>query len=162
MEISEIEYLEMKNQIDQLKAKVDSLGGVRNIREMIECLPHEFIKNIEDDVPIFAPCDGSGDTWLLFTKLAKILHTQDWSFYMDTAGEQFYKRPYIRTIGKRPAPTKISQMESEQVALSVEMLNEMIPIYNKYFRRAHEFVLYKPNVLSDFQSVKVTYKEDIE
>ncbi len=159
MVISEAEYLEMKNQIDQLKAKVDNMGGNKSIRDSVDCLPYEFIKNIEDDVPIFVPFDSGGDTWNLFMRLAKILHKQDWKFYMDSTMRFSCKNPYIRTVGNHNVSTRISQLSDKQITLSVQMLNELIPIYNKFFQMAHEVVLYKPDDSGGFQNVKVTYME---
>lgn len=154
MEISELEYLQMKEQIAKLKDKIDSIGGVRSIRDMVKCLPYEYIKNMEDDIPIFVPVDCGGDAWNTFLRLAKILHTQDWRFFM---GSWVNRCDIIRTIGNHSTPTRISQLSSEQIFLSVQMLNELIPIYNKYFQKSHESILYKPDARESFQSVKVSY-----
>lgn len=162
MEISEIEYLEMKNQIEQLRAKVDALGGNKSIREMVETLPYEYVKNTEDDAPIFSPVDNQGDAWAIFLKLAKLLHTQDYKFYMSCTPNYGESKPYIRSMGNHVVPARISQLDSGQVALSVQMLNELIPVYNKFFSKAHDAVLYKPNSASEFQAVKVDYQEVCE
>lgn len=156
MEISELEYLQMKEQIAKLKDKIDSIGGVRSIRDMVKCLPYEYIKNMEDDIPIFVPVDCGGDAWNTFLRLAKILHTQDWRFFMDSRVGRC-DMPFIRTIGNHSTPTRISQLSSEQILLSVQMLNELIPIYNKYFQKSHESILYKPDACESFQSTKVSY-----
>ena len=65
------------------------------------------------------------------------------------------ERPYIRSYRCGEAPRKITEMSEEQIQVSVDMLNELIPIYNKYFQKTHETVLYSENNDGVYKQVNV-------
>lgn len=80
---------------------------------------------------------------------------------MDTTNG-YSNRPYIRSTDRKNAPRKISDLTPEQVALSVQMLDEMIPIYNRYFKMTHQRVLYDPTGRGDYIPVGVVDEQVLE
>lgn len=158
IEISKDEYLKMKNKLVELENKINKIEDrdycTKNIKYMVAELPIEHVRNSADDHPMFEYSTLGGDTWTMFLNLAKIIHRENYKFYMDNAGPSYYSRPYIRTTGKCPLP-KTGSMDRDQKRISVEMLNELIPIYNKYYKMIHPKVLYKCRGSEEFTCIDV-------
>lgn len=158
MEISKDEYLKMKNKLVELENKINKIEDrdycTKNLKYMVAELPIDHVRNSADDHPIFEYSTLGGDTWTMFLNLAKIIHRENCKFYMDNAGPSYYSRPYIRSTGKCLLP-KVHSMDRDQKRISVEMLNELIPIYNKYYKMVHSQVLYKPSGSETFALVDV-------
>ena len=123
----------------------------------IKVRPYECVRNNSHEHPIFEPGTLTGDAWQIFFRMAKLLHKPSPKFYMTTA--KCDGRPYI-TYDKYPnAPKHVTDLTIGQQKLSLEMLNEMIPIWNKYFAKAHKSVWYDAKGNGSFQEVKVLYRE---
>lgn len=122
-------------------------------------LPYEWVRNSSGEHPIFEPDTFVGDSWKSFLNLAKLLHKQSPKFHMS---ETLYGKPYIRYDKQPYAPKTVTDLTLEQQLLSIEMLNEMIPIWNKYFAKAHPTVWYDAKGNGDFQKVKVLYEDGEE
>ena len=54
------------------------------------------------------------------------------------------------------------EMSEEQIQVSIDMLNELIPIYNKYFQKTHQTVFYSENKDGIYKPVQVFRVEDEE
>ena len=125
----------------------------------IKVRPYELVRNNFHEHPIFEPDTFTGDAWQVFFRMAKLLHRPSPKFYMTTSkcdGKQFI------TYDKYPhAPKHVTDLTVEQQKLSLDMLNEMIPIWNKYFALAHQTVLYDAKGNGDFRKVKVLYEENL-
>lgn len=143
MEISEREYFELKEQVRLLQEKVNGIKEPKKeLCNLVSELPIHYIHKSTNEYPDFKYTkDASSDAWKVFIQLAKILHTTSFKFVMDET-RPGSRVPYIRCIGHHEIPKRITAMTNEQIAMSVQMLNEMIPIYNKYFMQTHEYVLY--------------------
>ena len=159
MEISEKEYLELKEQVRQLQLKVEGVSSPpKDLRSRVADTPISHVRNVEDGAPVFDYMHlSSDDAWIAFVRLAKIIHKPSDKFYMDkaTIGFGSGERPYIRSYRCGEAPRKITEMSEEQMQISVDMLNELIPIYNKYFQKTHETVLYSENNDGIYKQVNV-------
>ena len=149
VEISKDEYIQL------LKLKLSKQPEERrkkeNIRDEFDELPIESIRNIRDEHPEFMYDQRLVmDTWKFFIALAKQIHPNGVEFYMDTA----FGRPSIRkNFGKTP---RINQLNEEQKQMSIRMLGELIPIYNRYFMEANKKVKYYPNGLGgDYELIDV-------
>lgn|GEM_PF-1843943 len=158
MEISKDEYLKMKNKLAELEEKINKIEDqsycTKNIKQLVAELPIEHIRNSTNEKPIFEYSTLGGDTWTIFLNLSKIIHRENWKFFMDESGCHYPSRPYIRSIGKCQLP-KIESLTRYQKRISVEMLNELIPIYNKYYKMMHRQVLYRERGSDEFAFVDV-------
>ena len=164
MEISEKEYYELKEQVRQLQLKIEGVSSPpKDLRSRVVETPISHVRNVEDSVPVFDYMySSSDDAWIAFVKLAKLIHKPSDKFYMDTTGFGSLETPYIRSYRCGEAPRKITEMSEEQVQTSVDMLNELIPIYNKYFQKTHETVLYSKNNDGIYKQVNVFQVEKRE
>lgn len=162
MEISEKEYLELKEQVRQLQLKVEGVSSPpKDFRSRVLETPISSVRNVKDGEPIFDYIrSASDDAWIAFVKLAKVIHNPSDKFYMDKARYGAYEKPYIRSYRCGDSPRKITEMSEEQIQTSINMLNELIPIYNKYFRKTHETVLYSENNDGIYRRVNVFQLEE--
>ena len=160
MEISEKEYLELREQVRQLQLKVEGVSSPpKDLRSRVSETPITFVRNIEEDMPTFDYLHSANDdAWIAFVKLAKIIHKPSDRFYMSTEHPGSNK-PYIRSYRQGEAPRKITELSEEQIQVSVDMLNELIPIYNKYFQKLHQTVLYSENNDGVYKQVNVFSEE---
>ena len=161
MEISEKEYFELKEQVRILQEKVLGIDKPqKSLSNLVSELPINFVRNSTNEYPDFIyEKSAQADAWKLLTQIAKLIHSQSWKFYMSTASP-LTSIPYIRTLGNRDAPRRIADMTNEQIEISVSMLNEIIPIYNKYFRMLHQEVLYCDNKEGVYRKIAVEKVEE--
>ena len=157
MEISEKEYLELKEQVRQLQLKVEGVSSPpKDLRSRVADTPISHVRNVEEGKPVFDYMHSSSDdSWIAFIKLAKLIHKPSDRFYMDKSGFGIGEAPYIRSYRSGEAPRKITEMSEEQIQISIDMLNELIPIYNKYFQKTHETVLYSEKGNGVYERVNV-------
>lgn len=162
MEISEKEYFELKEQVRQLQCKVDGINKPpKDLRSRVVETPINEVRNVEEGTPVFDYRHWPGDeAWVVFIKLAKLIHKPSNRFYMDLAYSYGKPEPYIRSYRCGDTPRKITDMSEEQVQISIDMLNEMIPIYNKYFKKTHETVLYSESKDGIYKPVNVFRVEE--
>ena len=171
MEISNEEYFALKAQVSLLQNQVNSMQAPKKITKLRDMLKEQVISrvtNLDNAKPIFGYCDFNSDAWnQAFLPLAKMIHEPSDLFYMGTACNGPYRtRPYIRSLNKRGRLKKISDLTPEQIEASVQMLDELIPIYNKYFKMLHQRVMYDPTGRGDYEPIGVvdedTLKEEEE
>lgn len=165
MEISEKEYAELKEQIRVLQEKVGGFENkpTREIKSLVNELPISHVRNTDESYPDFGFSTLNADVWKTFTDLAKAIHAPSYKFYLGVAyadGLGTKLKPYIRTTGDHNPPRKITDMTNEQIEISVSMLNELIPIYNKYFRMLHQEVLYCDNKEGVYRKIAVEKVEE--
>lgn len=168
MEISEKEYYELKMQINNLQSTVNELQNptrkITTIKDMLYEQVISGVHNLEEAKPLFGyRYNVNCDAWTMaLLPLAKMLHDPSPLFYMDSAAADFRgytKKPYIR-MNLKNRVRKITDLTLEQIELSVQMMNEIVPIYNRYFKMTHQRVLYDPTGRGDYESVGVL-DEDI-
>lgn len=162
MEIPEKEYFELREQVRMLQCKVDGINNPpKDLKTRVMETPICDVRNVVEGAPVFdyrhCPSD---DAWVLFVKLAKLIHKPSDRFYMDKCFFYGTRKPYIRSFRCGDAPRKITEMSEEQAQISIDMLNEMIPIYNKYFKKTHKTVLYSENKDGVYKPVNVFRVEE--
>lgn len=134
MEISYEEYRDMKKRIEELEreqAKAKVLPMKRWAYQVNE-LPINRIRISESigSIPFFRYSQEARETWEVFLRLAKHVHTRVTLY--EESPIHGWKRKTCDKI-----PRKYEGLTYEEQRLSIEMLNELIPIYNKYFKLAH-------------------------
>lgn len=132
---------------------------VKGFAELVDVHPYEYVNNATNETPIFHAITNSGDAWNLFKNLAYTLMKPDEIFYMDTASPSS-SRPYIRSTWNRCQKKLFRDMSGEEINIGVSMLNEMIPIYNKYFEKVHSHVFYSPANDGKYIKVPVFYPDE--
>ncbi len=162
MEISEQEYLELKQTVAELKQKIEDAERPKifKMADYVTETPFEYVKNTADDVPCFEPISSLGNAWKAFCSLAKLIHVKNANFYMSNT---CYGRPYIRNSESLSVcPKKLNDLTPEQQQVSIEMLNEMIPIWNTFFKRIHKTVMFDSTGRGTYRTIEVIYRNDYE
>lgn len=163
IEVDFNEYLDLVKKVADLQGKIvaqeQNKEAPKTVTSMLDILPYEHVRHSDETSPVFRPdtCSSCGDAFKTFSYLAKLLHRKDYKFYMS---ETYHGSniPYIRMTNREKIPT-YKEMTYEQHMLSAEMLNEMIPIWNRYFSQVHTSVLYDATGHGDFERVKVLYED---
>lgn len=160
MEISEMEYYQLKMQVQNLQEQVASIKEPKRTN-LVSAMNEGVISkvtNIVDGKPVFGYVTScNSDVWPLMLQMAKSVHDPSDLFYMDrSCVYPHLHRPYIRCIFQKSGKVrKILDLTECQFELSAQMLNEIIPIYNRYFKLTHQRVLYDPTGKGDYQSIGV-------
>lgn len=137
-----LEIEKLKRQEAEIKKRIKELSAPRSFTQYISERPLSSPVKLKDDEPVFGydTKHHNQKAWDAFVVLAKTVHEKSPRFYMSsTIGGD----PYIRSTGGE-LPRKISELSTEQVRISGEMLSEMIAVYNKYFVMLHDKVVYEP------------------
>lgn len=142
MEISRSEYLALTRRIEELEKRQRSIGlpHDRGWAYAVDELPIETVRMHgcrPAELRLYYAKEAR-DAWAAFTKLAKCIHHRDpvITKTRDCFGEAVYRDIWVGTTN----PKKYADLTDEQKELSLAMLNELIPIYNKYFKAAHPHV----------------------
>lgn len=155
MEISEKEYYELQLQVRTLQHQVDAMSGPRklSLKDLVSEQVLSGVRNLEDNRPIFGYSSFNSDSWNQFLALAKAVHEPSPLFYMDKAPsyDRYHDRPYIRSTKPKNVPKKIADLTPEQIKVSVQILDEIIPIYNQYFKQMHQRVMYDPTGKGEYE-----------
>lgn len=158
MEISEKEYAELLMQIETLKQKVNGINPKTSIVDLITEKPIACVAKTQDTYPEFKYNNSQlTDVWKRFLYIAKAIHSKSYNFYMD---KTIYGGSYIRCVGNHEYPKKVTDMTKEEIQISVQMLDELIPIYNKYFKLTHPYVLYSDNKEGIYRKIYVEKNEE--
>lgn len=164
MEISKEEYCALKKQVSILQSQIHLMQAPKKITSLEDKLrerPISSVRNLAEDRPVFGYACLNADAWSqAFILLAKLIHEPSDLFYMDTTHGPYGRKLYIRSLRKKERLRKIADFTPEQVAISIEMLDELIPIYNKYFKMTHQKVMYDPTGRGDYVAIKVA-DEDV-
>ncbi len=157
MQISVEEYNALMFRISTLQKAVDVLQKCppKNIKNMLKEQVISRVANLDDSRPIFGYREGQPEAWNYFLQIAKVIHTPSKLFCLGTTCCGYGERPYIRSEYAKYSPKRIKDLTAEQVAISVEMLDEIIPIYNRYFKRLHSKVMYDPTGKGDYELIGV-------
>lgn len=160
MEISEKEYMDLLLQIEILKQKTQEIKPKKHIADLINEKPISYVMKTQDEYPDFHYSQNvSTDVWKHFFFIAKMIHSKSYKFQKDIS---CYGRPYIRCIGTHEYPKKVTDMTEEEIRISVQMLDELIPIYNKYFKLTHPYVLYSDNKEGIYRKIYIETVEETE
>lgn len=143
LEISYEEYRDLKRRIEELEreqAKAKVLPMKRWAYQVNE-LPINTIRISENigNIPFFRYSQEARETWEVFLKLAKHVNRRVAPYEEKKIygpGELTYCYNWSKKSHDE-IPKKYEDLTYEEQKLSIEMLNELIPIYNKYFKLAH-------------------------
>ena len=147
MEITYEEYCELKNRVltleEQLKAARLPKKGIA-LAYLVKQRPISHIQPIDNKAIYgFRYSTMNSDAWLEFVKLAKIIHAPN-HYYKARRQDVSWKGNaigYMSSSGDTKPPKTIEELTEEQLAASVAMLDEMIEIYNRYYKKIHPSVL---------------------
>ena len=160
MEISEKEYYELQFQVRALQSQVNAMSDpkrITNLASMVREPVIDRVRCITRDKPVFGYSSSmSCDTWTLLLQMAKNIHEPSALFRKEMRiswGE--YQHPYINMIFNQKKPRRITDLTPEQIRVSVQMLDEIIPIYNRYFKDMHQRVMYDPTGKGEYESYGV-------
>lgn len=152
--IGQEEYGRLLEKIRTLETKLNTCAPVSiacNVRE----LPLRTPTNLYEDRPVFGFSNLTNENaWTCFVRLAKLVHEKPRLYYMK---KNSYGNSYITSDTQKDSiPRKIEMLSQEEYRDSVDMLNEMVPIFNKYFKKNHQYVPYKRNKDSEVEMIKVS------
>lgn len=141
--VSKEEYLELLQRVHMLEnLNRCSVKKSRGFMDLVTEKSLSLPRNLVNDKPVFGFTSFSDqDISKLFVAIGKSIHDRNGIFYMSTSYPG-NTSPYIR----QTETTKIrliSELTEEQIQLSVEMLDEMIKIYNRYMIKCHPYVEYQ-------------------
>lgn len=136
MEISEREYLELKRRVEMLESKQKAAPSDRGWAFSVKVMPHDIVRAVNScDKNLEVYCDTAcSDAWKAFSDLAKYIHRRPTTFVWEF---NRYHRYFSWNQELYHAPKRYHQLTEEQKLLSLDMLNELIPIYNKYYALAN-------------------------
>lgn len=145
MEIPYEEYIQLKNRVSELEEQLKCSTGNRilNFSSLVDVMPISSIRLIDDHdssqgVKYSDFINGNG-AWDCFVKLAKLIHLKDPSYIAER--RNWNKDLYYRSYDYKNQPKRICDLTPEQVRVSINMMNELIAVYNRYFTELHKGVL---------------------
>lgn len=146
-EVSYEEYLTLKRRVEELEAKQEkqekeiplAIGWAYAVREL-PIYGVGLTKGCTFKKPVcyYKTGTGTGSAWTLFTGLAKQIHAED-TFRATNCTRNIDIGLYSWDKRSHTAPRVFNHLTYEQKLLSLQMLNELIPIYNKYYKLAHPY-----------------------
>ena len=136
MEISEREYLELKRRIEELENRwTTSTPLNKGWAGAVDKMPREGIRmacfSDKTNPPIANYINYSNDTWNLFVKLGKAIHETPRIY--EWRRSHFYKDWRWELVSGGVRPKNFCDLSMDQREVSLNMLNELIAVYNKYF-----------------------------
>lgn len=141
-EVSYEEYLTLKRRVEELEAKQEkevplTLGWAYAVREL-PIYGVDLTKGCTFKKPVCYYETGTRSAWTLFTGLAKQIHAED-TFRATNCTRNIDIGLYSWDRRSHAAPRVFNHLTYEQKLLSLQMLNDLIPIYNKYYKLAHPY-----------------------
>lgn len=149
MEITFEEYYQLKCRVTELERKVEeqsksaeqkSNKKIVSLAKEVDELPISRLyvhkEHEKLDVRYDALCGGGA--WINFFKLALGVHTKPHDYIRKLLANG--RTSLEPVMGTDLEPTKIGDLTQEQLQISIDMLNEIVPIYNHYFKKLHRGV----------------------
>lgn len=156
MYIPDEEYLELKRQIESLSRRLEVSCRPRNFAEVVE-KPYGYVRCVDDKKLIFMPDRTShDDAWKYICWLGKCIHKEVSKFHRYKGSSCVIKDNSPRT------PRLITEMTDEQMILSANMMNEIVAVYNKYYKMANTHVMYTDGNMYYREIMPITYIEEGE
>jgi len=142
MEISTQEYNALMQQMKTLQDKVDNLSKEKQITSIADKVSELPIKCIwaAGSMPHYLRRADGAEAWGAFLSLAKLVHTST-PVCIERRESYHYSRGRYFDLSKAKTPIKITDLSNEQINMSIAMLNEMISVYNRYFKELHPTIL---------------------
>lgn len=135
MNIDEKEYLELKQRVEELEAKLAEPPCRRTLAGMVGRYPISRIDCVNEylEIPLVVYHRQFGDVWHLFLMAARHLHHEKNEFRQEACRRGArWSRQY--PVGKAPL---FNDLSYEEQKLSADMVNEMIDVWDKYYKLAH-------------------------
>ncbi|MBR5584467.1 MAG: hypothetical protein IKT73_00835 [Anaerotignum sp.] len=140
VEVDYAEYIALKKRVEELERKqVKDVPLASGWAYAVTELPIHHLgidKFCSVKHPVVTYKRGAYDAWKLFTSLAKQIHAVD-TLHFTSCNSRYNGEQYRWRIEYHSAPRSHTALTYEQKLLSLEMLNELVPIYNKYYKLAH-------------------------
>lgn len=140
-EVNYEEYIALKKRVEELeKRQTQDIPLSSGWSYAVTELPisgTELYDKRSLEKPTVYYTKGARDAWQAFTKLAKQIHEKN-SYHLVPAGS-WRRENYIWDRKTLYAPKSHTALTYEEKLLSLEMLNELVPIYNKYYKLAHPY-----------------------
>ena len=149
MEITFEDYYQLKCRVtelerkmeEQIKAEQSSGKKIISLAKEVKEMPIHHLSVTKDygELILQYANNGNSDVWLNFFKLALAIHTKphDYAKRRNEFNGKVATEP-IADTGLEP--TRLSDLTQEQLQISVDMLDEIIPIYNRYFKECQRGV----------------------
>lgn len=140
--VSKIKELQEKVAQYEKNVMIRSLSdaGVKPPIYMISVL-NDKVPKIEDSIFEYVST-GKNEEWREFEKLGKLLHRPTPIFYMNETSQGSGVQ-MVRSENNVTRYRKYDQLTPQQIKLSAEMVDEMIEIWNEYFKKANPIAKYK-------------------
>lgn len=139
------EYLKIKEESDRLNRlvyeyehKVVDLSTATIERPINRLMIKN--RNVDDinEVELIYVDTASDIPWKCFSQLAKYIHQSPVTYYMSTEHPKSHK-PYVRECENAVTyPRRYSDMTEDQIKISGQMVEEMIKVWNKYFKKINK------------------------
>lgn len=138
------EYLKIKEEADRLNRlvyeyehKVVDLASSTQKRPICALtIKSRSINNLED-VELIYQYGAKDIPWKCFSQLGKFLHQSPITYYMSTTHPDS-SVPFVRGCEHSAyTPKKYSDMTEEQIKISGRMVEELIEVWNRYFREVN-------------------------
>lgn len=144
MEITYEDYYQLKCRVTELErqmkeqskaAEQPSSKRIISLAKEVNEMPihHLWVGKNDERLTAQYIKNGNSEVWLSFFKLALAIHTKahDYAKGYSRKDGSVITVPIERTGLE---PTKLSELSQAQLQVSLDMLNELIPIYNRYFK----------------------------
>lgn len=137
--MTECEKLRME--VEELRGRVSELEGKEKktrLADLVEAIPIECVRWGRYPDPYYSK--ARREAWNLFVALAKEVNSQEYTF------EQLQSGPYgdyTNPVISRDKIKKLEEIEPWDMALTAEMIEKMVEIYNEYYRKLHPTVIRK-------------------
>ena len=155
--ISELE--ELKKTAAEIQRKIDALTAPTSLAKALKNIPYGLPRFEDQDCrnPVVFSKWLDSDVWKHFLAIGKYIHSKNGVFI---ERNRFGYYPYYVDHQDGFRPKRVSDLTKEEVAISAEMLDRMIEIYNEYMVKLHTQVVLR-DYLGCMKVVPVTPPDEM-
>lgn len=156
--INELE--ELKKQAADIQRKIDAITAPTSLVTALKNVPYSLPRFKDNDCrkPVVFPNWVDPDVWKHFLAIGKCIHSRN-GVFVERNRYGYY--PYYVDHKDEFKPRKVCDLTREEVAISAEMLDRMIEIYNEYMVKIHTQVVFR-DYLGCMKVVPVTPPDEIQ
>lgn len=140
--LSELE--ELKKQAEEIQKKINELTSPTSIATACKKVPYIMPRFEDGDCrnPVTFREFRDSDVWKCFLQLGKQIHAKNGTFVQRSKNSYW---PYSTDEVGKFVPKNVNELTREEVAISAEMIDRMVEIYNEYMVKLHTEVHFKSN-----------------